>query len=125
MGTLSMAIPENVTLLPPWEEFLQDAESQRRAEIFAAELRIEVSSRHPLFGFSVRALAWRCDQDDVLFEVVGRAEKLAVVHLTWSQRREADPRYPSTRLFSSWQSWLEQVMRPDHDDYTCGDTPWW
>jgi hypothetical protein len=120
-----MAIPENVTLLPPWQAFLQDAESQRRADGFAAELRKEVSSRHPLFGFSVLAVAWRCDQDDVLFEIVGRAEKLAVVHLTWTQKTEADPRYPRTRLFSSWQSWAEQVMRPDHDDYTCGDTPWW
>lgn len=110
--------------MTPWEGIPDGSEGQNRAEKLLNELKGEIPSDHSLSGLTLKAVATRCNQDDVLFEIFGNEEKLAVVHLTW--RKETDPRWPRTRVFSNWQHWVDAVMIPDHEDFfTCGDTPWW
>jgi hypothetical protein len=98
-------------LLEPWRVIADD----RRSGI-ERELERELGVGHVLAGKTVRAVAARFDQDDILFEVVG--DGYAVVHLTWSGRRESEPAWPSTELFSSLQEFHDRRMMPDHDDYS-------
>jgi len=108
------------SFLKPWQKLADDAEGQKKADLLLGELIKEIHFDHPLSGLPLRAVAMRQDQDDVLFEVLGRGDLLAVVHLTW--QKEIDSRWPHTELFSSWQHWMDAVMIPDHEDFTCGDT---
>ena len=118
-----MAKPKEFSFLTPWEEIPDSSEGRKRADRLLSELKREIPSNHLLGGLSLTAIATRRDQDDVLFEIAGTEEKLAVVHLTG--RKETDPRWPRTQFFTSWQQWSETGMIPDHEDFTCGDTPWW
>jgi hypothetical protein len=56
------------------------------------ELARELPDGHVLKGVSVRAIARRFDQDDVVFRL--EDGRLCVVHLTWNVERE--PAWPST-----------------------------
>jgi len=67
------------------------------------ELAREVGPGHRLAGRTVRAIARRADQDDVLFELLDSGE-CAVVHLTWGARPEQPP-FPSTRTYPSMEAW--------------------
>ncbi|HEY4175236.1 MAG TPA: hypothetical protein VGM90_00320 [Kofleriaceae bacterium] len=98
-------------LLEPWIA----AEGERQGSL-ERELERELPLEHELAGKSMRALAVRTDKDDVLFEVVGGG--YAVVHLTWSGRRDRNPAFPSTQLFSSLKAWRDQRMTPDHEQYS-------
>ena len=82
----------------------------------AAELVREAGAGHPLFGKSANALARAENRDDVLFEFedAGRI-RYAVVHLTWSHRREHAAEWPSTQMFDSLAHWIE-LMKADHED---------
>jgi hypothetical protein len=101
-------------LLEPWKP----VEEQRRRGL-EKELKRELPRDHALAGKSVRAVAYRMDCDDVLFEVLGGG--YAVVHLTWTGRRERSSECPLTQLFSSLQDWLERGMAPDHEEFSLGD----
>jgi hypothetical protein len=100
-------------LLDPWK-----AVEEQRRQALEQELHRELSPEHSLAGKTVRALAARMDQDDVLFEVLG--DGYAVVHLTWSGRRESSSQWPDMQLYSSLEEWRERCMKPDHDEYSCG-----
>ena len=50
----------------------------------------------------------------MLFEVEGGEMPLAVVHMTW--QKETDPRWPTTKLFQSWEQWARDEMLPAHED---------
>ncbi len=78
------------------------------------ELSTELPPTPLLTGVSLRAIARRLDNDDVLFELTGHDKPLAVVHLSY--RREADPQLPWTVLFDSWEDWVENCMEPDHEE---------
>lgn len=112
--------PEHLEFLTPWEEFPGDSGGQKRAANLLSELKREIPSDHRLSSLTLRAIAIRRDQDDVLFEILGNEEKFVVVHMTW--KKEKDPRWPRTRFFSNWRQWVDAVMIRDHEDYTCGDT---
>lgn len=112
---------EDLELLEPWER-VKDGRG------LEAELVRELPPGHRLFGRTMRAVARRIDQDDVLF-VAEAAQagggpfrqgqrEYAIVHLTW--RREADPRWPSTHLLSSLAAFVAE-MQDDHDDYVGPD----
>jgi hypothetical protein len=101
-------------LLEPW-----NAIEEQRRQALEQELERELPSDHALAGKSVRAVAVRMDQDDVLFEVLGGG--YAVVHLTWTGRRESSSQWPATRLFSSLQDWRERGMKPDHEELASGE----
>ena len=57
-----------------------------------------MSPAHVLYGCRARAIARRADNDDVLFSIDRSDTPLALVHLTWSGRQEADPSWPYTVL---------------------------
>lgn len=78
------------------------------------ELATELSPEHILQGVSLKAIARRLDNDDVLFELQGYSKPLAVVHLSY--RRETDSQLPWTVLFDSWEDWVENCMEPDHEE---------
>lgn len=78
------------------------------------ELAMELPARHILRNVSLRAIARRLDNDDVLFELSGHEKPLAVVQLIY--RLQPDPQLPWTVLFDSWEDWVENCMEPDHEE---------
>jgi len=106
-----MTIPVNVDIVAPWEALAR----AERSEFLAAQLETTLSEKHVLHGLKVTAVAARIDRDDVLFEVAEGEMPLAVVHLTW--QKETDSRWPSTKLFRSWEHWVQEDMQPAHEDY--------
>lgn len=97
-----------VTWLAPWCGVEDEAE--RRA--LEAELRREICDAHVLAGVPVTLLARRGDMDEALYLLPDG--RLAEVHLTWSRQRETDPRWPTTAIYASLETWIEQSMRPKH-----------
>jgi hypothetical protein len=89
--------------LEPWR-----AVDDRLRSNLEAELSRELPADHVLAGKAVQAVAARADRDDVLFSLPDGG--YAVVHLTWSGRREASPEWPSTELYSSLDDW--RARRP-------------
>jgi hypothetical protein len=104
-------LPTALNWLAPWEP-LKDS-----GEVFVNELHKELASGHVLFHVSVHAIARHVGCDDVLFVTADPANPLAVVHLTWASRTEADPQWPYTTLYKNWQEWIEHRMNPDHQEY--------
>ena len=109
-----MSVPESLEILIPWRIITNT--SEKKAELFTAELSSELSPKHVLYGLRARAVAARIDRDDVLFEIEGADMVLAVVHLTW--RKESDPRWPTTRFFASWEEWVRDEMLPADQEYS-------
>ena len=107
----NMAIPDALEILLPWRTLSDSAITER----FSAELSTELYPKHPLYALKVKAVANRIDRDDVLFEISGGSAPLAMVHLTW--QKESDPRWPTTRLFASWDEWVQGEMLPAHGEY--------
>jgi hypothetical protein len=99
-----------MTILEPWMPVATEAQGLER------ELGSELGTRHQLKGRNMRAIARRRDNDDVLFVSTDEPTIVAVVHLTWANRPENDPRWPATTLFESIEDWAERRMRVDHDD---------
>jgi hypothetical protein len=91
---------ERLALLDPWHAVT----AERRAQL-DAEVARELAPGHVLTGKTLTAVAARSDQDDVLFEVEGVG--YAVVHLTWSGRRETSPQWPRAEVFTS----IEECQR--------------
>lgn len=98
--------------LEPWFAVTSDALQLQN------ELTAELGKRHPLKGRDMRAVARRQDCDDVLFVSVDEPHVVAVVHLTYANRPELDPRWPGTTFFESMQDWIERGMKADHEDFT-------
>jgi hypothetical protein len=106
-----MAIPDALEFLLPWR-IISDSLNVER---LSAELMSELSPNHSLYGVKARAVANRIDRDDVLFTIDSGRAPLAVVHLTW--RKESDPRWPSARLFATWEEWVHDEMLPANEEY--------
>jgi hypothetical protein len=100
----------NIVWLEPW----MPIEQPEAREAMRSELRSELCPSHPLFGLPVVALARRCDQDDVLFELADG--RVAEVHLTWSRKQETDPRWPRATIFASAAVWADERMKPLHEE---------
>ena len=98
----------------PWEP----VQNQQEQLLLVQELRNELTSQAVLFGHEVQAVARRIDCDKVLFAVHGNNTelRLAVVHLTWSGKKEALP-WPKIQLFASQQEFLDKQMIPDATEY--------
>lgn len=73
--------------------------SENEARQLEEELQKELSPAHVLFGTAVIARGRR--RDVVLFSLPDG--KVATVHLTW--RLEADPSWPWTEIYSSFEDW--------------------
>lgn len=110
---------DDLELLEPWER-VKDGRG------LEAELARELPPGHRLFGRTMRAVARRIDQDDVLFvaEPAGGGpfrdgpREVAIVHLTWN--KEVDPRWPSTHVLSSLEAFVGEML-DDHADYVGPD----
>ena len=83
---------------------------------FENELQKEICQDHILFEVDITAIARRGDCDDVLFLVKARTFTYALVHLTWSSRKENDPKWPKTEIFQTWMEW-EERMKKDFESY--------
>jgi hypothetical protein len=93
----------------PWQSLISD--------YHALELKREVSNNHPLFGQNLIAIGQRVDCDDVLFYLPQYSLKFAVVHLTWSGKKEDHP-YPSTSFYATLEDWIEHCLLPDCSEYS-------
>lgn len=80
-----------ITFLEPWYP-VDDDEKIALEKEFKKELHTD----HILNGKQLTLIGRRCDQDDVLFSLIG-SDEVAVVHLTWSGRNESG-RYPLTMI---------------------------
>ena len=87
-----------------------------QAAAFERQLKRETSPQHQLFGQPVRLLATHRGRDDVLFRLSNG--RVAEVHLTWRRTMEPDPKWPVTAIFTSLREWIEQRMRPDHQEWS-------
>ncbi len=116
-----MTLPANFKFLEPWVEIKKAGAAPNRARELAKELEREVGVGHALSGIKAHAIAVRIDQDDVLFELEDGNKALAVVHLTWSAKTSSP--YPRTKLFETWDHWVRESMRPDHEDYIFPEKP--
>jgi hypothetical protein len=73
----------------------------------------EIGPDHVLWNRRLRALARRCDCDDVLF-AVGDSPQVCVVHLTWSNARERTG-FPATLVFPTLLDWCDDQERNGDD----------
>lgn len=70
------------------------------------ELKREVSKGHPLYKKNVIAIARKEDCDDVLFVVKDNIEKVAKVHLTWTNKNIEG--FPKTKIYESIEEWIKE-----------------
>ncbi|GAB4030344.1 hypothetical protein GCM10028774_04790 [Spirosoma jeollabukense] len=82
------------------------------------ELQKEINQHHPLFGKSVELIGRSLADDDCLFKLADGSFEYCVVHLTWTGRREPSPNFPGVSFFTTWESFVEDVMKPLHEDYS-------
>jgi hypothetical protein len=81
------------------------------------QLQREINKHHILYGKSVKTIARRQDNDDVLFEVNDTDFKYAMVHLTWAQKTLDDSKYPTTKTYKDWQDVYENRITIDHQGW--------
>jgi hypothetical protein len=80
------------------------------------ELRRELPPGHLLFGCVVEVVAFREDQDDVLFRHANHPDRFTVVHLTWIRKQEINAQHPTVCFDGSFAEFLasEQESRRDY-----------
>lgn len=81
------------------------------------QLYKEINKKHILYGKTVKTIARRKDNDDVLFEVENSEFMYAIVHLTWAQKTLDDPKYPRTETYNEWQDVYENRIAKDHEGW--------
>lgn len=69
---------------------------------YEQELYKELSEKHILYGIQVKEIARREDCDDVLFLLLDGSNRYAIVHLTWNRKKEPNPIYPRTRMYTNF-----------------------
>ncbi|GMQ58359.1 hypothetical protein AN1V17_27540 [Vallitalea sediminicola] len=72
----------DINWLEPWDSL------RTEPSFFEKELYSEVGKQHILYGKMVMAIGRRYDRDDILFKVYDSELSFAVVHLTYSNKRE-------------------------------------
>lgn len=93
--------------LDPWSAI----EKSSVREALENRLHREMPPMHALQDRSLRAVARRIDDDDVLFELDGGPEH-AIVHLVYA--KSIDPKFPYTTFFNSFEEFA-LAMRHDAD----------
>jgi hypothetical protein len=89
-----------VDLPDPWSRIVDE---NLRAK-WEAELKKELGPAHCLANVPFNIIAKRDDRDDVLAVLDGG--QVAQIHMTWSGRPEADPRWPASPIYESMTDWL-------------------
>jgi hypothetical protein len=82
--------------------------TEGNARHFEEELLKEISLEHSLYGRKIAAIAFRKDQDEVLFKIEGTENQYAVVHLTY--KKESDPRWPDVSFYKDWETLYEECL---------------
>jgi hypothetical protein len=103
---------------PPWKVI----EGTKAAPAVEHELYAEIGPDHPLHGIGLTAWLTCTACDDVLLRLddkkvrAGKAPyACAVVHLTWTGKRQRLP-FPHTEIFGSSQDALAHLMRCSGDE---------
>jgi hypothetical protein len=95
----------------PW---MDSVDLPTGGESLKEELLKELVPGHELSGQKVEVLAKRVDNDDVLF---GLADgRVAVVHLTWSGKKEDVP-YPITQIHVNKKELWKHKLKVDIEEY--------
>jgi hypothetical protein len=100
------------TWLEPWFEL-----SLADRAAFEAELCKEIGVGHLLEGIRTLAVGKSASNDDVLFQLFEVEHEYAVVHLTWTGKREGYKDWPFTQLYKTWYDFLVQRMAGDNVGY--------
>lgn len=100
---------DGICWLVPWRP-IKDGSAD---DGLSCELYSELSPRHVLYGIKARPVANRQDCDDTLFELLDGSGRFAVVHMTFAQHPEPDPRWPETEIYSDWGQFEWERMQPD------------
>ncbi len=100
--------------LEPWEP-VHDLMDEAYSQAWEAELALETGPGHPLHQISAKLIARRFDCDDALFQLGDG--RVAMVHLTWSQRQEFEPQWPDTRIYTSLETWGQEGLAADHAEW--------
>lgn len=109
-GEIVQLLPANkIEFLMPWVQ-IKDLNGY-----LEEELKRELHEQHILFGKTVKEIARRQDCDDVLFKLDN--EEYAVVHLTFSGKKENSKDYPDTQIFKHWTEVYEKVIIEDSKEY--------
>ena len=80
------------------------------------ELRTEISLNHELANCDCSAMCASFQCDDALFAINSKGHlgaRYALVHLTWFNQKEENPKFPITTLFTSFEEFREKRMLPD------------
>lgn len=80
------------------ETFIDLRRNDARADVLAAELRLEVGPEHPLTSRDWTVIAEAVAQDEVVLAL--DEDGVALVHLTWRRATEPAP-FPSTVILAS------------------------
>ena len=100
--------------LEPWVDLA--SRGPDRAGAFERELDRELAPGHVLYGVPVAAIGKRDGTDEVLFRLLDGSGRVAVVHLTWTQSPPDRPPWPVAEVYSGFDEFVEQRMKPDHLD---------
>ncbi|QKZ13796.1 hypothetical protein [Spirosoma sp. KUDC1026] len=100
----------NYTFLEPW------IASDNSAAVLG-ELQIELGKQHQLYEKRVEVIGRSLQADDYLFRMIENDVEYCMVHLTWSGRKESNPDFPRVTFFKTWETFVEKVMKPLHEDY--------
>lgn len=97
-------------------------ENELRKEVQPQDLTLKrlFDNEHLLSNANYSAFARFAPSDDVLFEVYGAKPnfQFAVVHLTWTGKRERWPHYPSTSYYTDLDDFKIRRMISDNEEYT-------
>ncbi len=94
-------------LIEPWYTL-----SIREKLALEEELIKELNEDHELFHDSISAFCRNGSCDDVLFEIKkkGSLSQFALVHLTWSAKKEQDSNFPWTTLYDDFKEFAKDNM---------------
>jgi hypothetical protein len=85
--------------------------NQPVAQSLHAELQRELPPGQLIFGRPVEAIAWRDDQDDVLFRHLDAPDRFTVIHLTWIRKQEIDAKHPTVCFDGTFAEFLAEEQR--------------
>ncbi|MCL2310164.1 MAG: hypothetical protein FWC42_07825 [Proteobacteria bacterium] len=75
-----------------------------------AELLLELTAGHLLFGCVVKPFAYRHGSDDVLFQHQS-SPRFTVVHLTWIGKPEIDAKHPTVEYDGTFEGFVAEEER--------------
>lgn len=91
-----------IYFIEPWEEVINN-------EALEKQLTSEVSDKHLLYGLTLKAVARRGDNDDVLY-YCNDLDVFYIVHLTWS-KVDLTGKYPQFVRCDTWKEFETEMIK--------------